>query len=218
MKILRPFTGTGAVFFPIGKPPVGTCEFATKGCMKYCYQMAPQHPNFDEEILIPEEEKKIIYEKIMNLSLDNLYKKIKEELDGLQTPILHWFGSGDCLLDDTDRVGKIVDYIRKDSEIIQMGFTRNKKLWGRHKDIFALTIEKKEDVGQLEGMFAIPNYKEETSVMYSPFYQVRGGYCGPITCDDLSDETLNHYINCKTCMRLKTGCFHRENIKTPLIN
>ena len=26
----------------------------------------------------------------------------------------------------------------------------------------------------------------------------------------LENESLNHYINCKSCLRLKTGCFDRR--------
>ena len=79
----------------------------------------------------------------------------------------------------------------------------------RYKEIFALTIERKEDA-KGNGMYAIPNYEKETSVMYSPFYQVKGGLCGPTTCDDIIDEKLNHYINCRICMRIETGCFDRR--------
>lgn len=209
MNILRPFTGTGAVFFPIGKHPKGTCDNATKECLKYCYQLNPKHPNFDEEILISQKDKQNIYKFIINSDIDLICETFKKELDGLQTKILHWFGSGDCLTKDLEKISLIIENMKKYDDIVQMGFTRNILLWKRFKNIFALTIDKKEDVKE-EGMYSIPDYENERSVMYSPYYQVKGGLCGPETCDDMFDQKLNHYINCKTCLRLKTGCFDRR--------
>lgn len=212
MKILRPFTGTGAIFFPIGIPPVGTCENATKNCLKNCYQLNPRYPDYDEEILISQNEKQLIYKFIIESDIETIFNKFKSELNGLQTPILHWFGSGDCLMKDLEKISLIIERIKKDENIIQMGFTRNVSLWNRFKDIFALTIEKREDATE-SGMYSIPDYKNEQSVMFSPFYQVRGGLCGPISCDDMINSKLSHYINCKTCMRLKTGCYDRRQLK-----
>ena len=209
MKILRPFTGTGAVFFPFGKPPDGTCEFATDICLKHCYQLNPKNPDFDEEILISNEEKKKIYNSFINTDIEDLYSQICHELSGLQTPILHWFGSGDCLSGDVDRISEIIDRVKLSDFVVQMGFTRNIPLWKKHKNILSLTIEKPEDA-QGAGMYSIPNYESEVSVMYSPLYQVKGGYCGPVTCDDILDKKLSHYINCRTCRRMKTGCFDRR--------
>ena len=209
MNLLRPFTGTGAVFFPFGIPPDGTCEFATDECIKHCYQLNPKNPDFDEEILIPNEEKKKIYNSFMSMDIEDLYSKIHHELAGLQTPILHWFGSGDCISGDVDRISEIIDRVRHSDFVVQMGFTRNIILWKRHKDIFSLTIDHPENA-QGGGMYSIPNYESEVSVMYSPFYQVKGGLCGPTTCDDILDAKLSHYINCRTCRRMKTGCFDRR--------
>ena len=110
---------------------------------------------------------------------------------------------------DLDKITLIIERIKNDENIIQMGFTRNISLWNRFKDIFALTIEKKEQAIE-SGIYAIPDYENEQSVMFSPFYQIRGGLCGPDSCDDIIDSKLNHYVNCKTCMRLKTGCYDRR--------
>lgn len=183
MKILRPFTGTGAVFFPLGQPPEGTCEYATKKCENECYANGRKNPNFDEELRISEKEKKRIYKYFMTTSIRDICYEIFVELDGLQTPILHWFGSGDCLIKDIERISAIIKGV--DKSIVQMGFTRNKELWNRHKDIFALTIESEKEATDDEGIYAIPNYENQTSIMYSPKYQIKGGYCGPLTCQDL---------------------------------
>jgi len=207
MKLIRPFTGTGAIFFPVGLPPKGTCFFATKDCINLCYAVDPVDANFDEEVRISQDEKWEIYNYVMESKKRTLVDRILHELDGLQTPILHWFGSGDCLPKDTERICELINILR--NKVVQMGFTRNKKLWKKHKDVFALTIETKKDATDEDGLYSIPNYDAQVSVMYSPLYQVKGGFCGPITCKDVNGE-LEHYINCRTCLRLKTGCFDRR--------
>ncbi len=209
MNILRPFTGTGAIFFPVGLPEEGgTCEMATKTCLKYCYAKNPQFPQFDEELLIPQSEKKLIYWFITHAEIDEIIDVLRRELDGLQTNILHWFGTGDCMDRDTERIFRIIDAMPL--SIVQMGFTRNRTLWMKYKDIFALTIKNKQEAEGLHGMFSIPDYKHEISVMYSPDYEVNGGLCGPITCRDRLGRSPEHYINCKTCLRLTTGCFDKR--------
>ncbi len=208
MNLLRPFTGTGAIFFPIGQPPNGTCEFSTEECRKYCYAISSSL--FDYETSVSEEDKWDIYNFIINRPISDICEKIFQELSGLQTPILHWFGTGDCLTKDTDIISSIIDSISKYKEdIVQMGFTRNVELWKRYKDIFALTVEGVEKIEE-EGIFSISDYKNEVSVIYSPSYKVKGGYCGPITCKDLVDTKLEHQINCRVCCDLKMGCFDRR--------
>jgi hypothetical protein len=208
MKILRPFTGTGAVFFPVGLPPQGTCGFATESCSDMCYAIDPIDANFDEEVRISQEEKWTIYDYVMTAKKRTLVDRFLHELDGLQTPIFHWFGSGDCLPKDTERISELINLFRH-NKVTQMGFTRNKKLWKEHKDVFALTIEEVVDATDEDALYSIPNYEAQVSVMYSPRYQVKGGFCGPITCKDINGK-LEHYINCRTCLRLKTGCFDRR--------
>ncbi len=207
MKILRPFTGTGAVFFPVGAPPKGTCLFATEDCTDMCYAVDPADADFDEEVRIPQDEKWKIYRCIIEMEKNFLIDRLLDELCGLQTPILHWFGSGDCLPKDTERICELIDAVG--DKAVQMGFTRNKKLWKKHKDIFALTVESIEDATDEDALYSIPNYAAQVSVVYSPRYQVKGGHCGPITCKDINGQ-LEHYINCRTCSRLKTGCFDRR--------
>jgi hypothetical protein len=213
MKILRPFTGTGCVFFPIGLPPGGTCEFATQKCLVHCYATGRKFKNYDVEVLITKSDVWWIYNQFMTRDIRWIKNEIIRELDGLQTPILHWFGSGDVLTKDMDRISKIIDYIGDDVE--QIGFTRNIEFWKRHKRIFALTVEDFRTAKDIDknGFFSVPNYRKQETVMCCPSSNVRGGYCGPLSCDDKEDPELNHYINCKACMMLETGCFdkaHRE--------
>lgn len=210
MKLLRPFTGTGGILFPVGLPPIGTCEFATKRCIVNCYANVGadlEYPDYDEEILIPDNDKILIYQYFMGCPVEWICEKIKEELDGLQTPILHWFGSGDCLTKDIDRITQIINAM--DNNIVQMGFTRNVQLWERHKDILALTVENVKNIAGRDGMFSVPNYTNQISKMYFCGKPTRGGLCGPIICRDRTEKALEHYINCRTCRRLQTGCFNK---------
>jgi hypothetical protein len=207
MKLLRPFTATGGIFFPIGLPPKGTCEFSTKECRKYCYAADDTLYDFETNY-ISQDEMWEIYNCFMQWPIKKLVEKLLEDLDGLQTSILHWFGTGDC---GTKNVGRISEIIKSVPEsVIQMGFTRNEKLWEIWPDIFALTIEKIELAKNKSGMFSIPNYIEGTSQMYSPDYIVKGGYCGPFLCVDLIDSSLAHFINCQVCCQIKAGCFDRR--------
>jgi hypothetical protein len=208
MKILRPFTGTGGIFFPIGPPPKGTCEFATAKCSEHCYAKRTKYPDFDEELLLTDEELMEIYEAFISCPKMWLLDEVRRELDGLQTSILHWFGSGDCTSKDLERVNDLVDLFA-DAGIVQMGFTRNRILWERHKDIFALTVESKKEMGNDKGMFAMPDYKRQISKMFFNGEPTSGGLCGPLTCRDRTRRALEHYINCQTCRRLCTGCFDR---------
>ena len=210
IKLLRPFTGTGCVFFPIGLPPKGTCEYATKRCLRECYAVRGKFPNYDIEVAIPEEEKQIIYEYITERPVEWIVEKMVEELDGLQTPILHWFGSGDCLTKDIAKVSEIIEAVSP--EITQMGFTRNVELWRRHKHIFALTVENKKSIPEESnggGMFSIPDYRKELTSMYSPERKTVVTDCGALVCKDLEDKAKEHYINCRSCKDLHMGCFDR---------
>ena len=213
MRLLKPFTGTGAVFFPEGLPPKGTCEFATPRCLRSCY--VADRSDFDEETRISEEEKRRVYEVITSESAEVIRNVFLRDLDGLQTPILAWFGSGDCPAKDVDQISAIIQAMP--TGVVQMGFTRNRVLWERHKAVFALSIEDPEEATDPSAMYAIPDYEKETSVMYVPAYQVRGGYCGPLVCEDRDRgrPDLTHYINCRTCHRLGAGCFDRIRMRPP---
>ena len=208
MTILRPFTGTGAVFFPEGPPPEGTCVGATPDCLELCYAKSPG--DFDEELRVSDSIKRDTLDYFLVTNCDFLCHSIEEDLDGLQTNILHWFGSGDCPHSLVEKIGTIINSLPK--RIVQMGFTRNVLLWERHKNVFALTIEEKAYAIDPRAMYSIPDYDEQVSAMYCPSYEVRGGRCGPLTCKDVRrDSTVpEHYINCKTCWRLSTGCFDRR--------
>lgn len=206
IKLLRPFTSAGGIFFPIGLPNEGTCEFSTKKCREHCYAMNYSH--FDFETDMSQNEMWEIYNCFMGCGVGEIIDMFLRDLDGLQTPILHWFGTGDCQTKDINRISNIIEKVPMNT--IQMGFTRNVKLWNRFPEIFALTVEDIKLTEGKHGMFSIPNYIEGTTQMYSPDYIVKGGYCGPYFCIDLIDSSVSHFINCQVCHKLKVGCFDRR--------
>ena len=210
MKILRPFATTGAVFFPEGKLPDGTCEFATKECSKGCY--IKEDYEYDEEISIPMVDKKAIHGSFMIRLTSTTCYEIRLGLDELQTSILHWFGSGDCKTKDMDKIIEIIEALKSGwfGDITQMGFTRNVKLWEMYKDIFVLSVDDKKDIAGRTGMFAIADYEERITRLYNPLYKVRSDLCGPYSCRDSEDASMERAINCKACQRLKLCCFDRR--------
>jgi len=167
--------------------------------------------DFDEETRVSWSETWDIHAAVTTASVCEVRDRFLEDLDGLQTNILSWFGSGDCPTGDVDRISTLINLMPK--RIVQMGFTRNRELWERHKDVFALTVEALEEITDPDALYSVPDYEAETSVMYIPNHEIRGGFCGPILCQDRdrTREDLSHYINCRTCYRLGTGCFDRKD-------
>lgn len=205
MKILRPASGTGGVFFP-----KETCEFATEKCLKHCCVNTKKEKELDEEVNISEKDKKKIYNKFMKMPILNLCEMILDDLDGLQTNIIHWFSSGDCKSKDIVRILEIIDRL-DDAGVIQMGFTRNEELWRTREGIFILTIESKKEIAHYldnyhgSMRFAVPNYKTGKTKLF------RGedlcyGACGSYTYKHETKE-IEHLVNCKSCLRLEVGCF-----------
>lgn len=210
MKLLRPFAGTGAIFFPEGALPDGTCEFATEECSKGCY--VKEDIEYDEEISIPMAEKKKLYIQFLTHTTSDVCCEIRRELTELQTPILHWFGSGDCVMGEIGKVISVIEMLKTGTfgKIIQMGFTRNEKLWELYKDIFVLSIDDKKYISGRNGMFAIADYERRITRLHNPLYKVRSELCGPYSCRDSEDASMERAINCKACLRLKLCCFDRR--------
>ena len=199
MKIVRPAQGTAGVYFPVGRH--GTCEFATEKCLAEC---CVRKKDYDEELRISVEDKALIYDAFMNETVLELCIQILTEMDGLQTNILHWFASGDCKKRDVKRILTIVEALDK-AEIVQAGFTRNEDLWKERKDVFVLTVEDKGEIGPRTGVFAVPNYKTGETLLYVEDGKWIGG-CGVWEFHDATEE-IGHLVNCKSCLRLKVGCF-----------
>jgi len=208
--LLRPCQGTGGLFFPIGRPPTGTCHFASDMCLKHCHAIVDRAREYDEETQVTEEEKWHIYRLTMNRPPYVVAAQIMTDLEGLQTPVLHWFASGDCPPCDETRFMQIVELIPR--YIGQVGYTRSRSLWRRNKDIFTLTVETRAEMNE-SGRYAIPDYATETTYIESPDRRIRGSVCGPHFKEADPQEGLpEHYLSCRACWRLKSGCFDRRGV------
>ena len=204
MKLLRPYAGTGAIFFPEGSlEKGGTCEFATEICLKECSAVA----NFGifEEYHISKRDKKSILKFIQQESLSSIAAQILKDLDGLQTTILYWFATGDCMSNNTDKIDDIICLFNAFDDIQQIGFTRNQNLWSEFYNQLCLTIDKSEHKISRAGHYAIPNYKtKEIEIVINE--RISYGCGGGVT----KKNKFLHEANCKICLRKKVGCFYPE--------
>lgn len=145
MKILYPFNGIAAVCFPVGLPKDGgTCEFATKKCLKYCEAMRPipikkdmdkittalgvldhvSNSNYEDYNF-----RYNAYKFITENKVDVVVERFKKEMEEMGKKILYWFKTGDCMKKHHARIYTIIKKIHCTTNYIQCGTTRNKSLW-----------------------------------------------------------------------------------------
>ena len=201
-KLSRLF-GTGrCISFPAGTPPIGTCEFATKTCLRECAGR-----------LSPFKEERRRYRLFCDMNSSELICNLRAEImGGLYSGIgiLSWFSeSGDC---PAFLTSKIIEVMRG-LLIPQNGFTRNEQLWKLSQKIpnirLALTVE--DEVAGREyskgGLVAIPDYNEERVKILRPedIWLCGGGsVCG---CGTVEHEDYETEEDCGMCYKLSRGCF-----------
>lgn len=206
-KILRPIGGTAGVFFPIGKTEKnGTCENATKECLKFC--CANWAIDHNEEYRISEKDKQSIYKEFITKPIFDLCSKILREMKELRCDILNWFISGDCMNKDIERLVNIMSLLNYNSNIYQNGFTKNGNLFSEIGDLQRVhivhTIPDKSYI--IEGnnrIYAICDYNHGKTKLYTSKC-VYAGYCGS---SEYKIKNLSFVNDCRTCLRLKKGCF-----------
>jgi len=205
MKILVPLHGVAAIFFPVGEiDKGGTCEFATKKCLKMCVALK----NATDENIVGYETKLKVFEFITKMPLFLICNQIIEDLSQISSKLLYWFASGDCMGKHVKNISAIMEHLSLEG-VIQCGFTRNKKLWKRTQKIqnvnIALTIEKLEDVsktGFTSGLISIPDYKTGKINLY--MNNIFRGSCGGYNTKLVEIVYKN---DCKECYEMKKGCF-----------
>jgi len=210
MKILFPFSGVACVSFPVGEPPLGTCEFATKQCLSECGALknAKKSATSDEPgHIIGYQPKLRAFKFITERPLFLVCHKIYSEMKRMKTRILYWFASGDCIYDHRERILSIIKHLDMEG-IIQCGFTRSEWLWEKlHKyDIrIALTVEDRHRATELseEGLVAFPDFEKGRVDLYW-----RTGQCGSCGFSDYTDfDKLSYEANCQLCYNNRRGCF-----------
>ena len=202
-KITRLF-GTGrAISFPAGKPPIGTCEFATETCLKEC---ADKLKPFKHEIAR--------YELFCNMTPSELIKVITDEIDNSvcsHNKILSWFTeSGDCPSDLTDKVLEVMHGLH----VPQNGFTRNRRLWKKSHSIpnvhLGFTVEDESAGIELskQGLVSVPDYKEErVKILKHDQIWLCGGGSVTCGCGTVEDSGFDSEEDCGLCHSMTRGCF-----------
>lgn len=222
MKILRPSgTGVAGIFFPVGKPPKGTCQYASEECLPKCYTL---RKDYDERVNIPESEKKDILKYFMGNPIITVCSEIMKEMDELQATILSWFASGDCLDKYVDKIYKIMMLLQEEG-VIQNGFTRNSNLYQKmfanekvNYDILRIvfTVESKDteyapscSERYPKGIYGVPNYEEGIVELYYAKlgYRTYGGCGFSGVTHKFKGEEIEIATNCLGCFKKKIGCF-----------
>ena len=198
-KISRFFGTSRVVSFPTGSPPVGTCEFATKICLKECHKRCP---NFKHEYNT--------YKAFCEMEVDELVSMLETDVKECSNQVLTWFAeSGDC---PTKLTTKIATVMRRLS-MPQNGFTRNKHLWGIAHYIpkVGLVLTEENEKRAIEyakfGLVGIPNYDEHrVRILKGDDIWIcgGGGVCGCGTVEYDGDESEE---DCGLCYKMSRGCY-----------
>ena len=214
MKILHPFSGAAGVFFPIGLPKDGgTCSFSTKKCREMCCAKWRPKNRADYEYKINKRTVNAQYRYFIEQNPLTVAGKIIKEMGELDFKILHWFASGDCLSKDLKQITTIMKIISS-QDIVQCGFTRNKKLWEATWHIMrvtiALTVEdlyNRPDSGRCRNqLIAVPDYETGTVHLYKS-KEYYGGCGGKY----FQFKDIKEPVNCEECFKHKRGCFKSKS-------
>lgn len=203
-----------AIFFPPGEvAKKGTCQFASKQCLKEC-------PSQKSHILTK------IYKEFKTKQALILAARIIEEMDNKHYgKVLHWFSSGDCQSEMQEKILKVIKFISM-SGLTQCGFTRNVMFWRRSKKIpnvnIVITVESLRIAKDhyVDTIVGIPNYKTGVVKLHyimkgEPTRTRMSGGCGgswwqenpnaaPTTSRPLITEP-----DCTMCAKQNKGCFYK---------
>lgn len=198
-----------SIFFPAGsKKRGGTCDFSTRKCRRNCpsYLKTNKLEKYTFNFFATEPSK-IIAERIT-----------KELEDNYGINLLQWFSWGDCPVDKTVKITKIMRILSK-NKIIQCGFTRNKKLWDKALSIeninLGLTMEQ-EEYDELiidrinrykiaNGLVGVPHYDTGKVELFWGFdKRYRGGCSGGWYT---SPNGVTREADCAKCYKERVGCF-----------
>ena len=209
MSIISRLSGTGrAISFPAGKPPDGTCEFATETCLAKCGNRVP---NFQAEYKA--------YDLFCRLNCRKLVSRLTAEIETSQNKVLSWFTeSGDCPTKLTHKIINVMSIL----PIPQNGFTRNKELWKLSQlisNVRMVLTEENENIAHSykeKGMVCVPNYYEQRVKIFkagkiwlcgagtvsNPGTPFSTCGCGSVETDNSESEE-----DCGLCFQLSRGCY-----------
>jgi hypothetical protein len=215
MKILYPFANVMGLHFPVGKlEDGGTCQFITDKCYEECCCNYLPDVTMGVEIKI----KKKVYRYFLDNSPEKVAKQMAKELSEADCNILSWFASGDCPSMLTNKFHSVVKILDK-SNIIQTGFTRNKTLWKKCKQLspsckVLFTIEDIKDTDD-DGLYSLPNY-EIGAIDIVHIADKKTGRFITVGCGGgyyehqkkiMGKDNSHLKLDCRACYKDKTGCF-----------
>lgn len=212
-KIVHYYGRMPAIYFPRGKKKDGgTCEFATSKCLKWCEAEAGGELH------------KRVYDFITEKAVDHVVMTILYELKETfnDSKHLYWFPSGDCETKHTKKILAVMKELQA-KEIIQTGYTRNRKLWENVRDELdyqyirvALTVEKKDlsrlKKEELNGLFVVPDYDKGRVRLYlgGPYGERHETQyaCGSDFFYDYDAKGVEtRESNCPDCYEKEVGCW-----------
>ena len=191
MELTRPFSGIRAIFLPVGKPPVGTCEFASDVCLSCCASFGGQN-------VLGVDCKEHALRFLMNSESVEITSKIRSEATAV-----YWFASGDCPSSLGEKLAEVI-LLLSDLGINQNGFTRNVSFWNkvRHFSNIVLTIEAPKKSDGVGFLMAVPNYETGAVSVY---------FDRSLVMECFGDCTYR----CDQCIEEKKGCFTEKLTSLP---
>lgn len=198
---------TSALYFPPGLPErKGSCAFASMRCLVNCLSYLTHNTVTDNTVQI-----------FKNKPSKTIANIIFEEIKDKNPLLVEWFCWGDCMPDMTDKVLTVMKLL-SNKNVIQYGFTRNRKLWDATLKIqntrIGFTEEDWNEVGKLamKGLVAFPRYDIGVTQLYlrgeKPY---QAGSCGSSFMQYHATKIV-YDADCSECYKNKRGCFTRFEV------
>lgn len=191
-----------AIYFPPGLPErKGSCAFASMRCLVNCLSYLTHNSVTD-----------YTFKQFQEKGVEHIVSTVLQELESKEPKLLEWFCWGDCPPDMTEKVVSIMKSL-SEKQIIQCGFTRNRKLWDealKVKNIrLGYTTEDLDEIDELvkKGLVAYPNYDTgQTQLHYKTHRKRHFVSCGGDFITVHATE-ISYEAECSECYKNKRGCF-----------
>ncbi len=213
MKLVYHDGTIGAIYFPVGDiKKGGSCQFASKKCIRECGLQSNQIIDG-------------VYEYFKSQNIGVIVEQILKDLFYFPKKILYWFPSGDCPTEMQDKILKIMIALENQG-LKQMGFTRNRELWAKANDAYVklvLTVNTKKEALKIKEnwLVAVPQFACWKADIYGWVKGSREVSCscggGWVTVYD--KEAHRGFVSeedCGICYDKKIGCWEQSkqtNIK-----
>lgn len=205
MKLVYHDGTTGAIYFPVGDlKKGGTCQFASKKCIKEC--------GLESNELIDN-----VYKFFLKEDIGVICEQILIDLFYFPRKLLTWFPSGDCPTKLKNKILKVMICL-KEQGVVQNGFTRNRVLWldavEKRINLILTVNTKKEALNEKEkGLVAVPIFACWKADIYGWVSESRevkcacGGGWTTVYGDEIRDKVSVE--DCGICYDKKIRCWSK---------